>query len=32
MSLVTDAGGNAGGQTTTLIVRSISLGEFDKGR
>ena len=31
MSLVTDAGGNAGGQTTTLIVRSISLGEFDKG-
>jgi len=31
MSLVTDAGGNAGGQTTTLIVRSISLDEFDKG-
>ena len=31
MSLVTDAGGNAGGQTTTLIVRSISLDEFGKG-
>ena len=31
MSLVTDAGGNAGGQTTTLIVHSISLDEFDKG-
>ena len=31
MSLVTDAGGNAGGQTTTLIVRSISLDEFEKG-
>ena len=26
-----DAGGNAGGQTTTLIVRSISLDEFDRG-
>ena len=31
MTLVADAGGNAGGQTTTLIVRSISLDEFDKG-
>ena len=31
MSLVTDAGGNAGGQTTTLIVRSISLDEFGRG-
>ena len=30
MTLVADAGGNAGGQTTTLIVRSISLDEFDK--
>ena len=29
--LLMDAGGNAGGQTTTMIVRSISLGEFDKG-
>ena len=26
-----DAGGNAGGQTTTIIVRSISLDEFGKG-
>ena len=29
--LLTDAGGNAGGQTTTLIVRSISLDEFGRG-
>ena len=29
--LIMDAGGNAGGQTTTMIVRSISLDEFDKG-
>ena len=29
--LIMDAGGNAGGQTTTIIVRSISLDEFGKG-
>ena len=29
--LLMDAGGNAGGQTTTMIVRSISLNEFDRG-
>jgi magnesium transporter len=29
--LIMDAGGNAGGQTTTMIVRSISLDEFEKG-
>jgi len=29
--LITDAGGNSGGQTTTLIVRSMSLDEFGKG-
>lgn len=29
--LLMDAGGNAGGQTTTMIVRSISLQEFSKG-
>ena len=29
--LLTDAGGNAGGQTTTMIVRSISLDEFGRG-
>ena len=29
--LIRDAGGNAGGQTTTIIVRSLSLDEFDKG-
>ena len=29
--LIMDAGGNAGGQTTTMIVRSISLEEFDRG-
>ena len=29
--LLMDAGGNAGGQTTTLIVRSISLDEFGRG-
>lgn len=29
--LIMDAGGNAGGQTTTMIVRSLSLKEFGKG-
>lgn len=29
--LIMDAGGNAGGQTTTIIVRSLSLKEFSKG-
>ena len=29
--LIMDAGGNAGGQTTTIIVRSLSLDEFDRG-
>ncbi len=29
--LIMDAGGNAGGQTTTIIVRSISLDEFERG-
>ena len=29
--LILDAGGNAGGQTTTMIVRSIAMGEFQKG-
>ncbi len=29
--LIMDAGGNSGGQTTTMIVRSLSLDEFDKG-
>ena len=28
--LIMDAGGNSGGQTTTMIVRSISLDEFDR--
>lgn len=28
--LIMDAGGNSGGQTTTMIVRSLSLDEFDK--
>ena len=28
--LIMDAGGNSGGQTTTMIVRSLSLEEFDK--
>ena len=28
--LIMDAGGNSGGQTTTMIVRSISLDEFEK--
>ncbi len=28
--LLMDAGGNSGGQTTTIIVRSLALGEFDK--
>ena len=27
--LIMDAGGNSGGQTTTMIVRSLSLDEFD---
>lgn len=29
--LIMDAGGNSGGQTTTIMVRSIALEEFDKG-
>lgn len=29
--LILDAGGNSGGQTTTMIVRSLALDEFDKG-
>ncbi|MCQ2776290.1 MAG: magnesium transporter [Bacilli bacterium] len=29
--LIMDAGGNSGGQTTTMIVRSMSLDEFGKG-
>lgn len=29
--VIMDAGGNAGGQTTTMIVRSLSLKEFEKG-
>ena len=29
--LLMDAGGNAGGQTTTMIVRSLSLDEFGRG-
>lgn len=29
--LILDAGGNSGGQTTTMIVRSIALNEFKKG-
>ena len=28
--LIMDAGGNSGGQTTTMIVRSLSLDEFEK--
>ena len=28
--LIMDAGGNSGGQTTTMIVRSLSLDEFDR--
>lgn len=28
--LLMDAGGNSGGQTTTIIVRSLALGEFKK--
>ena len=28
--LIMDAGGNSGGQTTTMIVRSISLDEFER--
>lgn len=30
-SVICDAGGNSGGQTTTLIVRSLALDEFKKG-
>ena len=30
-AVICDAGGNSGGQTTTLIVRSIALNEFEKG-
>lgn len=29
--LILDAGGNSGGQTTTMIVRSLAMDEFDKG-
>lgn len=29
--LILDAGGNSGGQTTTLIIRSLALDEFGKG-
>ena len=29
--LIMDAGGNSGGQTTTLIVRALALDEFDRG-
>lgn len=29
--LIMDAGGNSGGQTTTIIVRSLALGEFSRG-
>lgn len=29
--LILDAGGNAGGQTTTMIVRSLAMDEFEKG-
>lgn len=29
--LILDAGGNSGGQTTTMIVRSLALDEFEKG-
>jgi len=29
--LILDAGGNSGGQTTTMIVRSLALNEFKKG-
>lgn len=29
--LILDAGGNAGGQTTTMIVRSLAMDEFQKG-
>lgn len=28
---IMDAGGNSGGQTTTIMVRAIALDEFDKG-
>lgn len=29
--LILDAGGNSGGQTTTMIVRSLAMNEFEKG-
>lgn len=29
--LILDAGGNSGGQTTTMIVRSLAMDEFEKG-
>lgn len=29
--LILDAGGNSGGQTTTMIVRSLAMNEFKKG-
>lgn len=29
--LILDAGGNSGGQTTTMIVRSLAMDEFQKG-
>ena len=30
-AVICDAGGNSGGQTTTLIVRALALDEFEKG-
>lgn len=30
-AIICDAGGNSGGQTTTLIVRALALDEFEKG-
>ena len=30
-AVICDAGGNSGGQTTTIIVRSMALNEFEKG-
>lgn len=29
--LIMDAGGNSGGQTTTIIIRSLALNEFNRG-
>ena len=29
--MLMDSGGNAGGQTTTVIIRSLTLGELDSG-